>query len=215
MNMKKIKFTNPVTIVANGNFPTRGIPKSILDNSKSIIACDGAANLLDEHKYKIDAIIGDLDSINKEIKDKYLDITHHIQDQSENDLRKTIEFLISKNVKDASIVGASGKRDDHSIGNIFSLTKYSSKINLKIFTETGCFICINKDTSFKSFKGQQVSLFTTNDSTKITTNGLKYNFNRKRISSMFYGTLNESSGNYFNIEIDSGCVLIFLCFENE
>ena len=60
--MKKIKFTNSVTIVANGAFPKSGIPKDILDKSKTIIACDGAANTLDENNHRIDAIIGDLDS---------------------------------------------------------------------------------------------------------------------------------------------------------
>jgi len=213
--MKKIKFTNPVTIVANGNFPDKGIPKKILDNSKTIIACDGAANTLDINKYKIDAIIGDLDSINNNIKDKYQNITDHMDDQSNNDLRKAIGFLISNNVKEASIVGASGKRDDHSIGNIFSLPKYCSKINLKIFTQTGCFVCIYKDTSFKSFKGQQVSLFTSNNETKITTKGLKYNFNKESISSLFYGTLNESVDDFFSVEIMTGYLLIFLCFKNK
>ena len=210
--MKKIKFTNSVTIVANGAFPKSGIPKNILDKSKTIIACDGAANTLDENNYRIDAIIGDLDSIRSDIKDKYDDIIYQYPDQSENDLRKAIEFLISNNIKEASIIGATGKREDHTIGNIFSLSKFCSKINLKIFTETGCFICINKDTEFKSFKGQQVSLFTLNDRTKISTKGLKYNFNKNTISTIFYGTLNESVCETFHVEINNECAIIFLCF---
>ena len=210
--MKKIKFTNSVIIVANGAFPKSGIPKDILDKSKTIIACDGAANTLDENNYRIDAIIGDLDSIRSDIKDKYDDIIYQYPDQSENDLRKAIEFLISNNVKEASIIGATGKREDHTIGNIFSLSKFCSKINLKIFTETGCFICINKDTEFKSFKGQQVSLFTLNDKTKISTKGLKYNFNKNSISTMFYGTLNESVCENFYVKINNECAIIFLCF---
>lgn len=210
--MKKIKFTNSVIIVANGAFPKSGIPKDILDKSKTIIACDGAANTLDENNYRIDAIIGDLDSIRSDIKDKYDDIIYQYPDQSENDLRKAIEFLISNNVKEASIIGATGKREDHTIGNIFSLSKFCSKINLKIFTETGCFICINKDTEFKSFKGQQVSLFTLNDRTKISTKGLKYNFNKNFISTMFYGTLNESVCENFYVKINNECAIIFLCF---
>ena len=210
--MKKIKFTNSVTIVANGAFPKSGIPKNILDKSKTIIACDGAANTLDENNYRIDAIIGDLDSIRPDIKDKYDDIIYQYPDQTENDLRKAIEFLISNNIKEASIIGATGKREDHAIGNIFSLSKFCSKINLKIFTETGCFICINKDTEFKSFKGQQVSLFTLNDRTNISTKGLKYNFNSNTISTIFYGTLNESISETFYVKINNDCAIIFLCF---
>jgi len=209
--MKKIKFTNSVTIVANGTFPKNGVPLEVLDKSKTIIACDGAANILDENSYRIDAIIGDLDSINSDIKNKYSEITYHYPEQSENDLRKAIEFLISNNVREASIIGATGKREDHTIGNIFSLSKFCSKIDLKIFTETGCFICINKDTEFKSFKGQKVSLFTLNNNTKLSTNGLKYNFNKEPISSIFYGTLNESIVKNFRIKTNE-CIIVFLCF---
>ena len=210
--MKKIKFTNSVTIVANGTFPKSGTPIDILDKSKTIIACDGAANTLNDNNYRIDAIIGDLDSIRPDIKDKYPNIIYQYPDQSENDLRKAIEFLISNNVKEASIIGATGKREDHTIGNIFSLSKFCSKINLKIFTETGCFFCINKDTEFKSFKGQQVSLFTLNDRTRISTKGLKYNFNKNTISTIFYGALNESIGETFHVKINNECVILFLCF---
>ena len=61
--MNKIQIRQPVSIIANGNFPCHKIPLDILKKSNTIIACDGAANILDYKKYKIDYIIGDLDSI--------------------------------------------------------------------------------------------------------------------------------------------------------
>ena len=79
--MKKIKFTNSVTIVANGVFPKSGISRDILDKSKTIIACDGAANTLNDNNYRIDAIIGDLDSIRPDIKDKHPNIIYQYPDQ--------------------------------------------------------------------------------------------------------------------------------------
>ena len=206
------KLKNPLTIVANGDFPKHKIPLMVLKNSNTIIACDGATNALSEHMYTPNIIIGDLDSISTENKNKYSNMIIEEINQSKNDLRKAIDYCSSNNIKNISILSATGKREDHTIGNIFSLSKYCSKIDLKIFTKTGRFVCINKDTEFKSFKGQQVSFFTLNNKTKFSTKGLKYNFNRNSISTIFYGTLNESNGEVFQIKTNNDCVIIFLCF---
>ena len=42
--MQKIEI--PVVIVANGDFPTNKIPLELIKRSKTIIACDGAADTI-------------------------------------------------------------------------------------------------------------------------------------------------------------------------
>ncbi len=49
--LKMNNINNPLLIVANGKFPNNKIPLRILKNSKFIIACDGAANKLNELGY--------------------------------------------------------------------------------------------------------------------------------------------------------------------
>ena len=51
------KLKNPLVIVANGEFPTHLIPLSKLQESASILACDGAANTLIDQGIIPDIII--------------------------------------------------------------------------------------------------------------------------------------------------------------
>ena len=206
------KLKNPLVIVANGEFPAHSIPLNKLNEAESILACDGAADYLLKKGYVPDIILGDLDSISSKNKRKYLDIIVEIKDQSKNDLRKAIDYAIGNNINDIIIIGASGKREDHLIGNIFSLLKYKN-LNIRLFTDTGFFTCIHKDEKIESFKGQQVSIFSPDPTIKITSNNLKYNFSNTTISNLFYGTLNESTNDFFEIIISHGSLLIFQTYK--
>ena len=206
------KLKNPLVIVANGEFPTHSIPLGILDKSTSILACDGAANTLIDHGIIPDIIIGDLDSLSNENKLKYKDRIIKIEDQSQNDLRKAINYAKNNNIDNIFILGATGKREDHLIGNIFSLLEYKD-LNIKLFTNSGMFSCIHKSQKLESFKGQQVSIFTSDNTIKITSNKLKYNFNTNSISSIYLGTLNESISDDFKLSISHGSLLIFQTYK--
>ena len=206
------KLKNPLVIVANGEFPTHSIPLGILDKSTSILACDGAANTLIDHGIIPDIIIGDLDSLSNENKLKYKDRIIKIEDQSQNDLRKAINYAKNNNIDNIFILGATGKREDHLIGNIFSLLEYKD-LNIKLFTNSGMFSCIHKSQKLESFKGQQVSIFTSDNTIKITSNNLKYNFNTNSISSIYLGTLNESISDDFKLSISHGSLLIFQTYK--
>ena len=207
------KLKNPLVIVANGEFPTHSIPLQILNEATSILACDGAANTLVEKGYIPDIIIGDLDSLSDENKTKYNNRIILEENQSQNDLRKAINYSIKNNINTISVLGASGKREDHMIGNIFSLLDYKD-INIKIYTDTGIFSCIHKDQNIESFKGQQVSVFTEDTSIKVTSNNLKYNFNNNTVSNIYIGTLNESLYDFFELKISHGSVLIFQTYKD-
>ena len=207
--MNKLLITQPVTIVANGDFPRHSIPIKILNDSKCIIACDGAADILIQKEYDVNYIIGDIDSLSKTNIIKYRDKIIKIENQSENDLRKAISKLYNQGIKKINIIAATGKREDHTLGNIFSIYQYKDDLEASIFTDFGVFKCINKDATLKSFKGQQVSFFTNDNTIKITSNGLMYNFNYNTISTLFYGTLNQSTSNEVNVNLSHGKLLVF------
>ena len=84
----------PIVILANGEFPNHDIPLHELDHAESIICCDGSVESLINYGKRPQAIVGDFDSISKNLKKDFADILVDTADQSENDLRKTLKSEI-------------------------------------------------------------------------------------------------------------------------
>ena len=196
-------------ILANGSFPKHEIPLNELKSSKYIVCCDGAINKLDEAGIEPFAIVGDLDSLDADLKWKYRDIIHHFANQDTNDLTKAINWCLENNFSEVVIVGATGQRDDHMIGNVFLLPGYARKIKVKMLTSYGVFTPILRAKNFESYTRQQVSIFSTNPETLISTANLRYSLTEQKLEMMYQGTLNESMGESFRIEFEGGPLIIY------
>lgn len=197
-------------VLANGLFPTSEIPLLALRNAKNIICCDGAVNKLVKIGIEPSVIIGDLDSISEELRIMYKDIICHISSQETNDLTKAIEWCKDKGLKDITIIGATGERDDHSIANIFLLLHYKKKMRVRMLTDHGEFLPVYRSKNFDSYPGQQVSVFSVNPETKITTANLRYPLDNQNLPMLWQGTLNESMGRSFRLDFDPGPLVVFL-----
>ena len=205
MNLKA-----PIVVLANGTFPTSKIAKKILKEASSIICLDGATNKLIKNDLEPTLIIGDLDSIEPKHKIKYQDIIIEKKNQNQNDLRKGLYWLEKNNYKSVKVLGASGEREDHFIGNIFGILDSDYSIDIQLITDSGTFQILKKGThTIPSHIGQSVSFFTSKKSSKASTSGLKYDFIENAISDSFSYTLNESNSKSFKVEIIKGKVLLF------
>jgi thiamine pyrophosphokinase len=200
-------------ILGNGSFPKHSIPLAILKNAETIICCDGAANELIAFGLKPSVIIGDMDSISSENKEKYNDIIVQIADQETNDQTKAIDWAVKNGMTEVVILGATGKREDHTIGNISLLCDYARKIKVCCVGNNGIFIPVLQSTEFKSHKGQQISIFSLKPQTKITSKNLKYPLNELTLKSWWMGTLNESLGENFSLSFKNGELIVFQVFE--
>ncbi|HBF87296.1 MAG TPA: thiamine diphosphokinase [Bacteroidales bacterium] len=200
---------NKTVILANGEFPTHGIPLQILNNANQIICCDGATNNLLNYGLKPDLIIGDLDSVSREIKNEYSHILIHDTDQNTNDLTKAVNWCIKQHITEIVILGATGKREDHSIGNISLISNYIESIQVTMFTNYGILSPIIESTTFNSYKGQQVSIFSLTPNTPISSINLKYPLDKYNLDSWWKGTLNESLDSEFSLNFENGKLIVF------
>ena len=181
-----------VVIIANGDFPQHKIPLKLLLNAKYLVCCDGAINKLDHHNIKPNCIIGDLDSISPSLKDKYKNILIKKSTQDHNDLRKAIKWTEKLNLKQIDIIGISGKREDHTISNIFTILQFPCKSNLIGYSNYGKFSIVSATQTFNSYIGQKVSIFSTDKKILLTTTNLKYSLNNEPLHNIYSGSLNES-----------------------
>ena len=197
-------------ILANGAFPQHVIPLSFLHNAERIICCDGSCNNLLNIGLKPDYIVGDLDSISDEIRTDLASILYHQADQETNDLTKAVQFCIQREWKEITILGATGKREDHTLGNLSLLTDYAEQVNVQLLADYGVFVPqLEKICSYESYKNQQVSIFGFSPTTLFSSKNLVYHLDKRTLTPWWQGTLNEASSESFQIEMDKGKALIF------
>lgn len=196
-------------ILANGEYPMHELPLRILSESAFVVCCDGAANEYIARGHTPDVIIGDGDSLSPDNKIRFAPIILQIADQETNDQTKAVQYLQSKGYKKIAIVGATGKREDHTLGNISLLIDYmKSGIEVRTFTDYGVFIPVKDSQTFASHAGQQVSIL--NFGAKgLKGEGLVYPLSD--FSNWWQGTLNEATSNEFTIHC-TGDYLVFLTY---
>lgn len=205
-------MANNTVILADGAFPQHPVPLEILNNADRIICCDGAALSLVSYGLEPFAIIGDCDSLTREIQENYNDRIFRSDEQETNDLTKAVTWCSDNGFTDLVILGATGKREDHTIGNISLLIEYSSLASVRMITDTGIFLPVLNSVTFETIPGQQISLFATDPVTEITSEGLKYPLKNKRLHNWWVATLNEAEGDKIALNFSGRPLIIFFKF---
>jgi thiamine pyrophosphokinase len=199
-------------IVADGNFPVHEIPLGYLDKADAVVCCDGSAESLVNSGMIPDAIVGDMDSLSDELTIRFSDRIFVDDNQETNDLTKAVKWCHASGYDDITILGATGKREDHTIGNISLLAEYSEYVNVKMVTDTGIFLPFHRSCIIETNPGQQVSIFSVSPETKITSEGLRYPLINRKLKNWWEATLNEAIGNVVELKFEVGPVIVFLLF---
>ena len=181
-------------IVANGQFPCHEVPLEILKGARHIVCCDGAIH----HVPSAEIIIGDGDSIPDEYRDRLI----CIEEQADNDLTKATRYCLLQGWLKIAYLGATGLREDHTLGNISLLMRYYRDMNVEgtMFTDHGFFTPAYGNRTFCSMKGQQVSIYNFGCH-QLSSKGLRWGC--YAFDQWWQGTLNEALTDTFTIAADS------------
>ena len=201
---------NELTVIlADGDFPRAEEAISVLHNAARIVCCDGSAASLAEFGLEPTVIIGDLDSLPAEFKERFSDRLIHVREQETNDLTKAFTYCQKQGWTNLAILGATGKREDHTLGNLSLLADYSESVpNLKFITNYGVFFIARETGDFPSVPGQQISIIALQTGTPVTSSGLKYPMDKLVLNRWWQATLNEAVSNQYHLEFPSGTQLL-------
>lgn len=201
-------FKPEALVIDNGEYPTHRLPLSWIENTPYIVCCDGAADTLVSKGKIPNVILGDGDSISHDNKQRKDIPFVQIEEQESNDQTKAMNYLMQLGKRNIGIVGATGKREDHTLGNISLLTEYQRMgATAIIATDNGVFIPCKDKVCLKSYKGQQVSIFNI-CAHHFYSDNLVYPLPRE-LNMWWQGTLNEALTDTFCINAE-GEYLIFL-----
>jgi len=176
-----------------------------------IISADGGLRNAMLLKLKTDYVIGDFDSVSKYYLGKLPKETVivKIDRQSDTDIEKCIEFAGSRGCLEFLLIGGTGKRIDHTLGNISILLRNSESKKIMMVTPDSVLQVIRGEAVFSAERGERISLFSFNEKTEITTEGLRYPLNgEKLLFGKREGTSNEALGERIVIKADKGELVI-------
>jgi len=203
------KYSFDAVILANGDFPSSEYPLQILRGAEYLCCCDAAAVGAIDRGYVPDAIVGDCDSLPDECKKKYRAILHKVDEQDYNDLTKATMHCLDRGFHRIAYLGCTGKREDHSLGNLSQINRFFRDLDVRpaAFTDFGIFLPASGDSSFRSYPGQQISIFNVS-CRRLSNEGLKYD--SYPYNSLWQGTLNEALGDSFRLSGDGFYSLFFV-----
>ena len=185
-------------------------PKQILDLDKYELICatDGAYQFLKEQEIKPDFISGDFDSLETIPKD--IEVIH-TPNQDFTDFDKILQILFDKGYKNIDVYGASGKEQDHFLGNLHTAIQWKNKLNLTFFDNHSRYFLADKSTSISNCIDKTVSLVPFPKAKKITTEGLQYPLQNEDLTfGKRIGTRNKAITNNIKITFESGELFIFI-----
>lgn len=205
-------------ILANGDFPSSERTAGILKQAGRLICCDGAAARLLEEGIVPDLIVGDMDSLPAGLQQRYADIIRPDGDQETNDLTKAFKAACDPLPDSIHILGATGRREDHTMANISLLADYAEQLagsgcDIDMITESGTFraFCA-KDAVFSCPKGVEISIFAFDNSLRISCEGLLYETDRVTFDTLWKATLNRSTAEEFSLHLNHPAkVIVFIC----
>ncbi len=173
-------------ILAAGDFPRiDSLAWLALVTAHRVVCCDSAADIYRQKMRKEpDLVVGDMDSIRGDFEQAMW-----IQNEDTNDLEKAIAVCKQYGWDDCLILGATGKREDHMISNVFR----ALDAGLRIVTDNGCFIPIEKKAAFQLPLDTGVSIFAARRGTRMTSEGLQWSLRGVRLNSIYRATLNRTS----------------------
>lgn len=206
--------TFDAVILGNGDYPTHEVPLSILANASFLCCCDGAALQLMAHSDRLpDAIVGDGDSLPDSFKRDYARLLHLVNEQEDNDLTKATKYCAAQGYRRIAYIGTTGRREDHTLGNISLMVRYMKELSLDVtmITDYGWFVPAWGRSVFHSFVGQQLSIFNV-DSRHIEGEGLGWK--TYAYDQLWQGTLNEAKTDEVVLDAD-GMYLVFRTFSSK
>lgn len=164
-------------------------------------------------------VVGDGDSLPQDCLPELGDHFIHIQEQENNDLTKAVHFCFLQGWEHIIILGATGLREDHTLGNISLLAEYlheKPEANIHILSDFGTFSAVFSSATFSSFKGQQVSIFSLVPDKRVWCAGLAYPIQGRPLTNWWQGTLNEALTTSFTVRVeDGGTLIIFQTLQNK
>ncbi|MEJ2704737.1 MAG: thiamine diphosphokinase [Sedimentisphaerales bacterium] len=200
-------------IFCNGrlNGPARG--KQIAEDCDLLIAVDGGTRYCAELGLTPHVIIGNADSngSGKWENNPGIERIRYPIDKDKSDAELAVEYALGHGCEQGTLVAATGRRLDHTLGNVALLASHPGRVAL--FDGTSTLVAVDKSEKcpLHGQVGTRVSLIPYGSgSPRVRTNGLVYSLQEECLKSATQGLSNELSQTETCICVSNGIMLVYI-----
>ena len=205
-----------IVIICDGSFPRTEYPRYLIRTADFIICCDGALKKFIRNSKAIfgterlpDRVVGDMDSLPENLRKKHADIIVKIDEQEHNDQTKAFRWAMEniEGIESITILGATGQREDHTIGNISLLMEYArmydlegSGIQVQMITDHATIVAVTDTVEMDCGEGRQISILTPDNTLRIKSEGLRWKTDDVVFDNWWKATLNVAVQDNIRLE---------------
>ncbi len=210
---RKIKYHKAV-IFLHGDKTDVSRVKGYIDEKTLLIGCDGGTKYLLSLEFYPHAVVGDMDSINNELKkdlgNKKVTFISYPTKKDNTDAELALLYAIKLGCKEIILAGILGTRIDHMLATIFMLSqKQFAKLHIKIIEGNQDIYVVRKKIKLTGKKGDTISIIPISDVRGVTTKNLQYVL---KDASLPFGTTrgisNVFTKNETEISLKKGTILV-------
>ena len=200
-----------VVILAAGDYPRKAYPRYLMESADVIVCCDAALDSALRHSLKVDVVVGDMDSISTRVLNRYSGIKVHETEQDYNDLTKAMRYVMQHytDMDSISILGATGKHEAHTIGNLSLLMTYEKwwkfwekGIIVQIVSDYCTAFAVGESCRLQVGEGRKISFFSCDPSLRIHTIGLQWPLDKVEFGVWWKATLNRAMEDEISLEMN-------------
>ncbi len=203
--------------MGGGAEPSKEILEEELSNAQYLICADGGGNCLYKHNIIPDYLLGDFDSIDKDILDffiaKHCIVETYPKEKNYTDSEICFNKAIELSVTEITMLGFTGSRLDHMLGNLGLLNKCLTRGIKGVIRDNNNKIFItNQNSIIKREVNKFFSLQAYSDIVEnLTIIGAKYPLNNYKLFKGDTRTIsNEFNNQDIQIKFDTGTLLIII-----
>lgn len=200
-------MTRTAVILAAGAFPTKPYPLYLLQSADIVVCCDSAFAKYLRRMPRIfggerlpDVVIGDMDSLPASLQSAYQDIIVHETEQDHNDQTKAVRYILGHypDVREIHILGSTGLRADHTIGNLSLLMEYprmfgTADVAIDAVSDYGTAFALTDSAELHVGAGRRFSLFSPDNGLRIRSEGLQWPTDDVVFDNWWKATLNRTT----------------------
>jgi thiamine pyrophosphokinase len=204
-------------IVCNGEIHDYEHASNLISESALVIAANGGLRHLARMDILPNVVVGDMDSDETRLQEGNDAVERIVSPEAryKTDAELAVDLAFERGCASVTLLGASGGRLDHTLGNICLAAKYPGRVALVEGHATLVAVDSSERCRIKGEEGSIVSLIPFPFAERIATSGLAYPLAKEDLSLGTRGISNALTQQEGCVCVSGGLLLVYVAYQRE